>query len=219
VAERVGAGAAQEGDALDQFGGGLQQQQGHAGRDQQVGRPADQSAGVLRHFAAGPGVFEQRPGDLDQQQAERHEEDDDADDVDPVAHPRRQVAGDEVDAHMGVLQEGVAGAEHEHRREQVPLDFQQGVGTGVEDLAHDGVAGRDQHGGQHQPDDGAADALAELVDQAGGLEQSVHGFSCRGWIAERPEAGAAFRSGVRVIRIAFRCQSGLPRLAQNAGKP
>jgi hypothetical protein len=91
-----------------------------------------------------------------------------------VARLRRQVVGDEVDAHVGVLQEGVAGAEHEHGGEQVPLDFQEGVGAHVEGLAHDGVAGRDQHGGQDQPHQAAAESVVHPVDPAGKLQHGVH---------------------------------------------
>ena len=58
---------------------------------------------------------------------------------------RRQPAGDDVDAHVLVVQQRVAGAEQEDRREQVPLDLEEGVRAVVEQLAHGGVGGADQH--------------------------------------------------------------------------
>jgi hypothetical protein len=83
VGERIRNQAAQEGDALDQLGCALHQQQGHADRQQKINRPANESPRVLRHLSALPGLDEQRPGHLDQHPAEGRQEDDDARDVDP----------------------------------------------------------------------------------------------------------------------------------------
>ena len=47
----------------------------------------------------------------------------------------RQPAGDDVDADMLVAQQRVAGAEQEHRREQIPLQLEPGVRADVEDVA------------------------------------------------------------------------------------
>ena len=44
----------------------------------------------------------------------------------------RQAAGDDVDAHVLVAQQRVAGAEQEDRREQVPLDLEERVRAVVE---------------------------------------------------------------------------------------
>jgi hypothetical protein len=89
-----------------------------------------------------------------------------------------QLVADEVDAHMGVLQHHVAHAEHEHGGEQVPLDFQEGVGADVEGLAHDGVGGADQHGGQHQPHGELADQRVHRIDGTRQFQERLHGDSC-----------------------------------------
>ena len=204
VGEGIGDEAAQEGGALDQLGGRLQQQQSHADRDHQVDRPADQAAGVLRHLAGSPRVHEQRPGRRDQHDAERAEKNQDAEDVDPVARPGREAVGEEVDAHMGVLQEGIAGAEHEHRGEEIPLDLQQGVRAHVEGLAHDGVAGGEDDRRQDQPDDGFADEIGESVDHPGKFEQGIHEPPVAAASVDGPEF-----SGVRLIRNALLFQSYL----------
>src|SRR5690606_42121077 len=68
---------------------------------------------------------------------------------------------------MGVLQEGIAGAEQEHRTEQIPLDLQESVGANAEGLARDRVGGADQGGGEHQPDDQLAEQATDGVDDAG----------------------------------------------------
>ena len=68
---------------------------------------------------------------------------------------------------MFIAQEGVAGSEHENRGEQIPLDFEQGIRAGVEQLAHERVAGADHHRNQHQPHHASTGTLVDPVDQAG----------------------------------------------------
>jgi hypothetical protein len=82
------------------------------------------------------------------------------------AWPTGEATGDQVDAHMLVAHQRVAGAKQENRRKQVPLNFEKGVRTVVDGIAHDRVAGTDQGDDQHQPDDALADALGEPVYQA-----------------------------------------------------
>ena len=67
-----------------------------------------------------------------------------AEDVDPGLRRARTAAGDDVDAHVLVVQQRVAGAQQEDRREQVPLDLEQRVRAHVERLADDRVGGADQ---------------------------------------------------------------------------
>ena len=54
----------------------------------------------------------------------------------------------------------------EDQSEQVPLDFQQGVGTVIEYIPHHGVAGADEHDDQHDPDGRFADPFGQRVDLA-----------------------------------------------------
>jgi hypothetical protein len=86
------------------------------------------------------------------------------------ACPRREPTGDQVDAHMLVAHQGIAGAKQEDRRKQVPLYFEKGVRTVVDGIAHDRVARGDERDDQDQPDDALADELGEPVDQAGKFE-------------------------------------------------
>ena len=80
------------------------------------------------------GVDEQRPRQPHDQNRHREKKEDRAEDVDPAARAWRQPAGDDVDAHVLVVQQRVAGAEEEDRREQVPLDLEEGVRAVVEGL-------------------------------------------------------------------------------------
>ena len=120
--------------------------------------------------AAGPflgmkRLQKKRPGVIQHQGAQRQQEKYRAQDVDPGLDARPATIAQEIDAHMLVFQQGVGRRQQEHRREQAPLDFQQAVGTHVEDLAHDGVAGADQHRDQDQPRGTTTDGLVQTVDQ------------------------------------------------------
>ena len=102
---------AQEGDALDQLGEPLQDQQEEADRHHEPRRPEDQAAGVGRHLVPLVGVDEHRPRQPHDQDRHRQQEEQRAEDVDPGLRARRQAAGDDVDAHVLVVQQRVAGAE------------------------------------------------------------------------------------------------------------
>jgi hypothetical protein len=69
------------------------------------------------------------------------QEDQDAENVDPVLRAVRKAAGEDVDADVLVLSQHVGGTEQEDGREQIPLDFQEGVGTPVDRVAGEGVEG------------------------------------------------------------------------------
>ncbi|MCY1551130.1 hypothetical protein D9M68_874400 [compost metagenome] len=73
---------------------------------------------------------------------------------------------------MSVAQESETAAQHEDGGKQVPLDFQQRVGAGVEELANDGVARADERGGQDEPHHELADQIAHGVDQARDFQQN-----------------------------------------------
>ena len=103
------------------------------------------------------GFDEHRPRQDHDDDRHRQQEEDAADQVDPGAHARRQMAEDHVDPDMLVVQQRVAGGQQEHRREQVPLQFEPGVRAEVEQIARHRIAGADQHRRQDQPVDGMAD--------------------------------------------------------------
>ena len=94
--------------------------------------------------------------------------------VDPVARALRARAVEDVDADMVVGLQRVGGGQHEHRAEQIPLQFEPGVRGHRECLAHDGVAGADQHRRQHQPGDEPADERRDPVDQPGQGQKTLH---------------------------------------------
>jgi hypothetical protein len=81
-------------------------------------------------------------------QTEGQQEENVAEQVDPVAHPLGEVRGDDVDADMLVALQSIGGGEHEDGAVQIPLQFEPGVRRGVEHLADRRVAGADQHGDQ-----------------------------------------------------------------------
>jgi hypothetical protein len=65
---------------------------------------------------------------------------------------------------MLVLFQRIGGSQHEGSAEQIPLQFQPGVGRIVEQLAHHGIDRRDQHRDQDQPHHGFADEFGHAVD-------------------------------------------------------
>ncbi len=87
----------QEGDALDQLGHALQQQQREAHRHHREHRPANQAAGVGRHLAGDVGLDHQRPDQADDVDAEREQEQHDADDLDLDLRAPGEAAQDDVD--------------------------------------------------------------------------------------------------------------------------
>ncbi len=105
----------------------------------------------------------------------RQQKENAADQVDPGAHTRRQMAEDDVDPDMLVVQERVSGGQQEHRREQVPLQFEPGVRADVEQIARHRVAGADQHRRQDQPVDRMPNPAVQCVDRPAQSQQKIHG--------------------------------------------
>ena len=91
-------------------------------------------------------------------------------DVDPGLPALGKFARNNVDTHVLVFLQRVAGTEQENHTEQIPLDFDKGVGTVVDGVAHEGIAGTDQCNDQHQPDDRLADQFGQCIDQFRELE-------------------------------------------------
>ena len=98
-----------------------------------------------------PGLDEPRPGEIGEDHADRQQEQEAADDVDPDARALGHHAVDEVDADVLVHLERVGRAEQHHAGEHVPLDFEPAVRALAEEIAAGGVAGADQAGQQHEP--------------------------------------------------------------------
>src|SRR3546814_7617138 len=96
----------------------------------------------------------------------RYKEQHAADNIDPGLGPFGQPAGDDVDADMLVAQQRVAGAEQENRREEVPLQLEPFVRTGVERVADGCIARTDHDGGQDQPVNPTTDMRIEPVDRS-----------------------------------------------------
>ena len=79
-----------------------------------------------------------------------------------------------VDPHVLVAQQRIAGAQQEHRGEQVPLDLEERVRTRVERLADDRVGRADQDRDQNDPVNEMADLLVQPVDCARQPQQGLH---------------------------------------------
>src|SRR5690606_7789953 len=95
-----------------------------------------------------PGGGEKAPAQVNDKKTERNQDDNNPGDIDPVASPRPQAGGDEVDANMAVMQKCVAPSQEKDSRIQVPLSFQHAVGTQVKSFASNGDAGAQNGGGQ-----------------------------------------------------------------------
>ncbi len=165
--QRVVDQPAQKCHALDQLGHALQPEQREANGHEDVNRPADQPAGIARHLARGDGVDhrgQRKPHGFNHEGKQKEH---DADDVDPVAPTRRELAGEHVDAHMLVVQKRISGRQEKHRGEQIPLNFQKGVRAVVEDFAYDRIECADDGRSKNEPEGKAAHALVEPVNPAG----------------------------------------------------
>jgi hypothetical protein len=103
----------QKGEALDQLRDGLKGQQCKAGGKRRIYRPADQAARVRRHLTEFVGASDKRPREIDHEPAQRQQEDQDAADVDDGALAAGELAGQYVDPHMAIVQEGRGRTEHE----------------------------------------------------------------------------------------------------------
>ena len=120
-----------------------------------------------------PGIDEPRPGEIGEDDADRQQEQNAADDVDPDAGALGHHAVDEVDAHVLVHLERVGRAEQHHAGEHVPLDFQPAVRAFAEQIAAAGVAGADQRGEQHEIIGDDAEFVIHGVDRGADLQQSL----------------------------------------------
>ncbi len=99
------------------------------------------------------------------------------DDVDDVAHPLRQHVVDDVDADVLVVEQRPRRAQQENDAEQHPLQLEPGVRRGVEELADDGVGGRDEDRDQDQPCKAFARPLRERVDSTAHSQERLQRWS------------------------------------------
>ena len=84
------------------------------------------------------------------------------------------VRSDDVDPDVLAVQKRITAAQQEHGGEQVPLQFEPGIRTIVEQVADHGVAGTDQHGNQCQPVHLTADEIGHRINQSRHFQQSLH---------------------------------------------
>ena len=147
--------------------------------DHELDRPADQAAGIARHFADRVGLHEERPGQIAEQQAGRDQEEQRADQIEPELAALGEEQIEDLDPHMLVALEGVGRAEHHQDGEHVPLQFKPAVRAVTERVADHGIAGADQAGGQHQEIADVADLFVEQVDGGADRQQWAHRVSPR----------------------------------------
>ena len=106
--------------------------------------------------------------------AERAEEEDMAEELDPVTEALGQVRIHDVDLDVLALEQRIAGAQQEDRAEQIPLQLQPAVRTDVERKADDGIDRGDENGRQDQPAQGLAEPLLDGIDRAADAQKKIH---------------------------------------------
>ena len=136
---------------------------------QRISPPAFEEASLSFQEFDEPG-----PGEIDEDHADRQQEQKTADDVDPDARALGHHAVDEIDANMLVHLERVGRAEQHHAGEHVPLDFQPAVRALAEQIAAGGIARADQAGEQHQPIGDHADLRVHPIDGPAQSQQNGH---------------------------------------------
>src|SRR5581483_1791742 len=95
---RIGNEPAHHGDALDQFGDALQEQQAEADHDKRLGRPLRQTAGISRLFVQRQGAQEKGRGGPKHYNRQRQQEERVTDDIDGVADLLGEQIVHDVDA-------------------------------------------------------------------------------------------------------------------------
>ncbi len=184
-------------DALDDLRHALQRHEEEADGQDELDRPAHETARIRRHLAAVPGVDEPGPRDVGHHQAEGHQAENAADEIDPGARALAHPAVDEIDAHVFVDFEGVGGAEHRHYGEHVPLRLEKGVRVRavkfehpvkeveafvvarelrhfVDRVAKERVERAQERREQDEPDRDEAEPSIETIDGTSERQQAVH---------------------------------------------
>ncbi|MPL93316.1 hypothetical protein SDC9_39442 [bioreactor metagenome] len=172
--KRIGDIAPDHRDLLDDLRQPLTEQHREADQQQRLRRPQDQTAGVGRDLARDIGAHHVGVEQVEHQRDHRHQEEDVAEQVDPVLHTTRPGAVENVDADMLVLLQRIGGGEQEGRAIEIPLQLEPGIRRYVEDLAHGRVDRADQNRDQDEPRHGFADDLVDTVDQTRKGQQSAH---------------------------------------------
>src|SRR3954464_2379694 len=119
--------AADDGNALDHLAQPLQQQQCEAEKDQPLGGPDQEAAGIGRDLAGAVGAPEERPRQERHDEHEGQKEQKLAEHLDEVAQAPAVPRREDVDPDVLVVAQRPGGAEHEHRAEEVPLQLEPGV--------------------------------------------------------------------------------------------
>jgi len=102
---------AQEGDASNNFSHALKREQGKAERNEQAHRPTDETAGIGRYLATLKRIQETRDGEPHHEPAQRQQEQQRPEKINPRLRACRETPEDDVDAHMAVVLQGVTGGE------------------------------------------------------------------------------------------------------------
>ena len=95
--------------------------------------------------------------------------------VDRGLPPRRGVPVEDIDPHMPVVQQRVAGRQHEEQAVHVDDGFLHGDGGQPEDVAHHHQRELDRDHADREPGDGASDGLVDRVDRSGQGGELAHG--------------------------------------------
>ena len=171
---RIRDQAAGDGDALDQLGNCLRQQQREPERDQRFSRPLRQAAGIGGLFVDDERAGKERNTGHDDDDRQRQQKKCVTDDVDRVPQLPWQQIVDDVDANVFVVAQRPRCAEQEHQAEQHPLQFEPGVRGHVERLADDRIDRRDDDRKQDRPRAPFADLHIDGVDDAAQPKKRAH---------------------------------------------
>ncbi len=126
----------------------------------------DAEAALGRALADRPGGRHVGPGDPGDQRAHRQQEHDHPEQVDQRLGPRRGGAVEDVAADVAVVQQRVAGRDHEQARVHVDDQFLHLDRAQAEDVAQHDHGELQQHDQQREPGDRAPERLVGAVDRA-----------------------------------------------------
>jgi hypothetical protein len=132
-----------------------------------------QAAGIAGLLVNQPRPPEERDAREHHDDAPRQQEDGVPEDIDRIAQLLREHVVHDVDADVLVLEHRPRRAQQEDDAEQHPLQFEPGIGRGVEGLADNRIDRRDDNRGEDQPGDMPADPGIQAVDDARQRKQRV----------------------------------------------
>src|SRR5690606_20572675 len=132
------------------------------------------ATGFSRTLANRPCRADIRPGDIEDQDAERPKQQKHAPQIDPGFRSLARSAVEHVDPDVGITHQGIAGTQHEQEAMHVDdrlLELHEAEAEHVTKQHHEELR---QHHGQRDPGHHAADAVVDAVDAPGNMTNCRH---------------------------------------------